>query len=239
MTTTDVDLTATVHEAAAAAAAVLPLEPEPAVLPLPPEAVPQPDGTFCVELTIGDGGRLSLQVDADAEGVDEAAVGAAARAAAEVVVRATGLPVVEQPAPAEGTGRREAALLDLGGTPVATLLVRLPAADELPRPRTPSEPTSAAAAPAPRQPDLRRMDLLADVPMSVTVELGRTRMAVRDLMSLRPGAIVELDRAAGSPVDLFVNGALIARCEVVVVDEEFAVRVLDLVDAAEEEGPAA
>ena len=65
--------------------------------------------------------------------------------------------------------------------------------------------------------------------MGVSVELGRTRMTVRELLALTPGAIVELDRAAGSPVDLLVNGTLIARGEVVVVDEEFAVRITEIV----------
>ena len=77
--------------------------------------------------------------------------------------------------------------------------------------------------------DPRRLQLLRDVVMGVSVELGRTRMTVRELLSLAPGAIVELDRAAGSPVDLLVNGTLMARGEVVVVDEEFAVRVTEIV----------
>ncbi|MGZ4687486.1 flagellar motor switch protein FliN [Oryzihumus sp.] len=77
--------------------------------------------------------------------------------------------------------------------------------------------------------DPRRLQLLRDVVMGVSVELGRTRMTVRELLSLTPGAIVELDRAAGSPVDLLVNGTLMARGEVVVVDEEFAVRVTEIV----------
>jgi flagellar motor switch protein FliN/FliY len=75
----------------------------------------------------------------------------------------------------------------------------------------------------------RPMDLLHDVEMGVTAELGRTRMTVRDLLALTPGAVVELDRAAGSPVDLLVNGTLIARGEVVVIDEEFAIRISEIV----------
>ena len=65
--------------------------------------------------------------------------------------------------------------------------------------------------------------------MEVTAELGRTRMTVHELLSLRPGAIIELDRAAGSPADLLVNGRLIARGEVVVVDENFALRITQIV----------
>lgn len=75
----------------------------------------------------------------------------------------------------------------------------------------------------------RPLDLLHDVEMGLTAELGRTRMTVRDLLSLTPGAVVELDRAAGSPVDVLVNGTLIARGEVVVVDEEFAIRISEIV----------
>ena len=65
--------------------------------------------------------------------------------------------------------------------------------------------------------------------MEVTVELGRTRMSVRELLALCPGDVLELDRAAGSPADLLVNGRLIARGEVVVVDEDFALRVTEIV----------
>jgi flagellar motor switch protein FliN/FliY len=75
----------------------------------------------------------------------------------------------------------------------------------------------------------RSMDLLHDVEMGVTAELGRTRMTVRDLLALTPGAVVELDRAAGSPVDVLVNGTLIARGEVVVIDEEFAIRISEII----------
>ena len=77
-------------------------------------------------------------------------------------------------------------------------------------------------------------DLLLDVEMDVTAELGRTRMTVRSLLDLEPGSIVELDRMAGSPVDLLVNGRLIARGEVVVVDEEFALRLTEIVASAVE-----
>jgi flagellar motor switch protein FliN/FliY len=67
----------------------------------------------------------------------------------------------------------------------------------------------------------------------VTVEIGRTRMTVRELLDLAPGAVLELDRAAGSPADLLVNGRLIARGEVVVIDEDFGLRITEIaVDAA-------
>jgi flagellar motor switch protein FliN/FliY len=84
----------------------------------------------------------------------------------------------------------------------------------------------SGAAPATRSPGL---DLLHDVEMEVSAELGRTRMSVRELLSLSPGAVVELDRAAGSPADLLVNGRLIARGEVVVIDENFGLRITEIV----------
>ena len=65
--------------------------------------------------------------------------------------------------------------------------------------------------------------------MEVTVEIGRTRMSLGSLLGLAPGQVVELDRPAGSPVDLYVNGTLLARGEVVVVDEDFGFRVTDIV----------
>ncbi|MFI5493163.1 flagellar motor switch protein FliN [Actinoplanes sp. NPDC051859] len=73
------------------------------------------------------------------------------------------------------------------------------------------------------------LDMLHDVEMEVSAELGRTRMSVRELLSLTPGAIVELDRAAGSPADLLVNGRLIARGEVVVIDENFGIRITEII----------
>jgi flagellar motor switch protein FliN/FliY len=87
---------------------------------------------------------------------------------------------------------------------------------------------AAPDAPAPRA--IRHgLDLLHDVEMEVSAELGRTRMNVRDLLSLSPGVVVELDRAAGSPADLLVNGRLIARGEVVVIEENFGIRITEIV----------
>ena len=75
----------------------------------------------------------------------------------------------------------------------------------------------------------RPIELLYNVDMAVTVELGRTRMSMRDLLGLRPGKIIELDRSARAPVDILVNNTLLARGEVVVVDEELGVRVTEIV----------
>jgi flagellar motor switch protein FliN/FliY len=75
----------------------------------------------------------------------------------------------------------------------------------------------------------RPLSLLNDVNMEVTAELGRRRLKVRDIVGLQPGSVVELDRAAGSPVDVLVNGALVWHGEVVVVDDEFGIRVSEIV----------
>jgi flagellar motor switch protein FliN/FliY len=73
------------------------------------------------------------------------------------------------------------------------------------------------------------LELLSDVEMEVTVELGRTSMPIRELLSLQPGMVVEIDRAAGAPIDVLVNGRRIASGEVVVIDEEFGVRITEIV----------
>lgn len=76
------------------------------------------------------------------------------------------------------------------------------------------------------------MDLLLDIVLKVNVELGRSSMAVREILTLGPGSVVELDRMAGEPVDVSINGTLIARGEVVVVDEKFGVRVTEIITPA-------
>lgn len=73
------------------------------------------------------------------------------------------------------------------------------------------------------------LSLVLDVPLELTVELGRARMTVREALGIAPGTIIALDRAAGEPVDLLVNGHRLARGEVVAIDEEFALRVTELV----------
>ena len=75
----------------------------------------------------------------------------------------------------------------------------------------------------------RSLDLIMDVAMRVTVELGRSTMTVEDVLALGPGSVIELNKLAGEPVDILVNDQLIARGEVVVVDENFGVRVTEIV----------
>src|SRR3954464_12136625 len=79
----------------------------------------------------------------------------------------------------------------------------------------------------------RRLDLLLDVPLELSVELGRTRMSIQDLLSLGPGSVVELDKVAGEPLDILVNNRLVARGEVVVVNDKFGVRITDIVSPSE------
>ncbi|MCH2145934.1 MAG: flagellar motor switch protein FliN [Phycisphaerales bacterium] len=81
-----------------------------------------------------------------------------------------------------------------------------------------------------RGPGAESIGLLEDVQLQVRIELGRTRMLVEDVLRLGSGAVVELDKAAGDPVDIYVNGRRIARGEVLVLNENFCVRVSEIVD---------
>jgi flagellar motor switch protein FliN/FliY len=78
--------------------------------------------------------------------------------------------------------------------------------------------------------DPRDLRLLSEVQVELAVELGRVKLPLRDLLSLAPGAVLELDRSADAPVDVLVNGCLVARGEVVVIDGEFGVRVTAVVE---------
>lgn len=80
------------------------------------------------------------------------------------------------------------------------------------------------------------IELLMDVSLRVTVELGRTRMQLSQILELQHGSVVELDRLAGDPVDVFVNDCLIARGEVVVVDDKFGVRITEMIAAKGDKG---
>jgi flagellar motor switch protein FliN/FliY len=79
----------------------------------------------------------------------------------------------------------------------------------------------------------QRLHRIAGVEMELTVEIGRTRMAVRDVLDLEPGRIVELDRSAGAPADLKLNGRLIGHGEIVVVDQDYAVRITRILENVE------
>ena len=77
------------------------------------------------------------------------------------------------------------------------------------------------------------LNLILDVAVTLALEVGRARMSVRELLQLAPGSIVELDRLAGEPLDVLVNGVRIARGEVVVVNDKFGIRLTDVVSATE------
>jgi flagellar motor switch protein FliN/FliY len=79
----------------------------------------------------------------------------------------------------------------------------------------------------------RKLDLLLDVPLDLSVELGRARMSIQDLLNLSPGSVIELDKVAGEPLDFMVNGRLVARGEAVVVNDKFGVRITDIVSPQE------
>ena len=102
---------------------------------------------------------------------------------------------------------------------------------------TPAAPAAPAASAAPSAPasalsglgTMKQMDALAGVQMEVTIEVGRTSLPIGQLLQLQPGQIVELDREVGSPLDMFINGTLLAHGEIVVVDDQFGFRVTSVV----------
>ncbi len=77
------------------------------------------------------------------------------------------------------------------------------------------------------------LDVILDVPVTLAMEVGRTRISIRNLLQLNQGSVVELDRAAGEPLDVFVNGTLVAHGEVVVINEKFGIRLTDVISPAE------
>ncbi len=96
-------------------------------------------------------------------------------------------------------------------------------------PATPAQPEARGAAGA------GEVDVgaILDVPVTMSLEVGRARLTIGELLQLGPGSIVELDRAAGEPLDVLLNGRLVARGEVVVTDDRFGIRLLDIVSRAD------
>ncbi|MDW7651000.1 MAG: flagellar motor switch protein FliN [Bacillota bacterium] len=126
---------------------------------------------------------------------------------------------------------------------IDALLKEMPTGQQEPKLQPPEQPGSkpgmslrAAPRPAPatatmnRHPNLERV---LDIPLGITVNLGQTSRPIMDVVSLMPGAIVEFDRSVGDPVDIVLNGKLIARGEVVVIDEHFGVRITQIVSPQE------
>jgi flagellar motor switch protein FliN/FliY len=91
------------------------------------------------------------------------------------------------------------------------------------------------AQPGPTRADagLQSLDFILDIPLKVTAELGRSRMAIRDILQLTQGSVIELQKFAGEPLEILVNEKLIARGEVVVVNEKFGIRLTDIISPAE------
>ena len=121
------------------------------------------------------------------------------------------------PEPAQNNNNNSMGGMMMGGRQNAG-----PAVDVRPAAFQPLGGGSAGGAPSP-------IDLIADIPVRVTVELGKARKSVSEILALTAGAVVELDKMAGEPVDILVNGKLIAHGEVVVIDENFGVRITDIV----------
>lgn len=135
-------------------------------------------------------------------------------------------PVQEKPAPSPNqapaqTQRQESAPKRQGTAKVSEPVQVAPAEFQSFAPQTEA------------QPHLQNLDMLMDIPLSVTVELGRTNRSVKEVLELSTGSIIELDKLAGEPVDILVNQRVVAKGEVVVIDENFGVRVTDILSQAE------
>lgn len=224
--------TTTTAEVAAAAAAVAPLVPAPH--PLVPQDGPATaapgavvhaatfTGTRSGEVLLALDAGLVQALTAGSAGLDLVDVVRPALEAATSVLGPSVLgPVREVPADQLAAGSVTA----LAGDGVALAWVGL----SLREGSVPPVPRQASPASAEAALSGLGLNLLRDVEMTLSVEVGRARMTVRDLLELAPGSVVELDRAAGAPADLLVNGRVIARGEVVVVDEDFGLRITELV----------
>jgi len=93
--------------------------------------------------------------------------------------------------------------------------------------------TTAKTQPAESKDGMKNLDFLLDIPLHVTVEVGRSKILIKDLLAMREGNVIELDKLAGEPLDLYVNGRLIARGEAVLINEKFGIRLTDVVSPAE------
>ncbi len=97
----------------------------------------------------------------------------------------------------------------------------------------PPPPPPPAATPELSAPSDTNLDRILDIPLVLSAQLGNTRMLIKDLLQLGPGSIVELDKLAGEPLEVLVNERLVARGEVVMVNEKFGIRLTDVVSATE------
>ncbi|EHQ91608.1 flagellar motor switch phosphatase FliY [Desulfosporosinus youngiae] len=145
-------------------------------------------------------------------------------------------PVYEAPAPAYGAPAYESPIYDGApysapmdhssygmGQPGHQARVQMPVQPAQFAPLQPGPPLT--------QPD--NLSLILDVPLQISVELGRAKKTIKEILDMGPGSVIELDRLAGEPVDMIVNGKLIAKCEVVVINETFGIRITDIVHPVE------
>lgn len=217
------------ERAGVAAARTLPLAES--VTPVAGPAAAELAGAVVVPFTGAATGELALLVDAQViatlppGAVDSQGLAAALGPAIDAIMSAVGtvhpgIAQVVDPrvAASRADAHPDSATINLTGAAGVRAVVAIgvdPAPVE----------TSATRAPLAHD----RLDLLRGVEMQASAELGRARMTINELLSLRTGAVIELDRAAGDPADLFVNGRLIARGEVVVVDENYALRITQII----------
>ncbi len=106
-------------------------------------------------------------------------------------------------------------------------------AEGLPLPKILAGNGAATTASAPANAPAMNLNMVLDIPVQLSVELGRTKVPIKQILQLKPGSIVELDSVAGEPVDVLVNGYLIAQGEVVVVNGKFGIRLTDVVTPSE------
>ena len=124
-----------------------------------------------------------------------------------------------------------AAMAEQTGSAEAT--AEEPAADNAAPARRAPTAAFEQFSPGPAKAGVNDIDLILDIPVQLTVELGRTKIAIKNLLQLAQGSVVELDGHAGEPMDVFVNGCLIAQGEVVVVNDKFGIRLTDIITPSE------
>lgn len=219
MSTTTLDHRAVADELARLLPSSQPLEARPA----DPAERPAPEARAVTATFVG---RESVELVVVAEdAVTEAMAAAgtltlaeAVRPALEAATRSMGagvLSTAEERSAGEVLAGADITLFALAAGEVQAWFGIRPLSNPAPTQQGPLEPGS--------------MRVLYDVELSLTAEIGRTRMPLRDVLGLTPGTVLELDRAAGSPADVMINGRLVARGDIVVVDEDYAVRITEIV----------
>ena len=224
-----------VQAVAGAAAAMVPSTVPLVAVPAAPGDRPDPDAVAVVASFVG---SPSAELVLIAEAVVAELTAAGVSEGTPVALTDALRPALEAAAGRLGTGVLEQARTDSAGTVISedSQLFALQAAGttlgwfavRVRGARVPV-PGAASSVPTPRA----SMRVLYDVDMTLTAELGRARLPLRQVLELAPGTVLELDRAAGAPADVMINGRLIARGEVVVVDEEYGVRITEIVSGVE------